>query len=329
MTSHLNKIFALVSLIAGLAPAFAQAQTPAAAAAYPNKPVRLIVPFPPGGPIDLMSRTLGQKLGDDWKQPVVIENRSGGNSAIGALAAARAEANGYTLLIAMDSTLVYNPITVSKLSYEAKDFAPISLTTNNTPVLIALADGPKTVRELIARAKANPGKLNYGTGVLPARLAGYLFNSLSGIQSTEITYRGSVEIVQGLLTGSVEYSFDGLPANIAMIREGKLRALAKLAERPLSALPALPRLADEPELAGFGNISIWSGIVAPTGTPPAIIDRIQRSVAAAHATPEIVERLDKVGISVLSSTPAQFQSFIQSEAARWSKVIRESGLKIE
>ena len=329
MSSYFNNIVALASLVAGFAPALSQAQAPSAAAGFPNKPVRLIVPFPPGGPIDVMSRTLGQKLGEDWKQPVVIENRSGGNSAIGALAAARSEANGYTLLIAMDSTLIYNPITVSKLSYEQKDFAPISLTTNNTPVLVALADGPKTVRELIARAKANPGKLNYGTGVLPARLAGYLFNSLAGIQSTEIAYRGSVEIVQGLLTGSVDYSFDGLPANLAMIREGKLRALAKLAERPLSALPTLPRLADEPELAGFGNISIWSGIVAPAGTPPAIIDRIQRSVATAHATPDIVDRLDKVGISVLSSTPAQFQSFIQSETVRWSKVIRDSGLKIE
>ena len=329
MSSYFNNIVALASLVAGFAPALSQAQAPSAAAGFPNKPVRLIVPFPPGGPIDVMSRTLGQKLGEDWKQPVVIENRSGGNSAIGALAAARSEANGYTLLIAMDSTLIYNPITVSKLSYEQKDFAPISLTTNNTPVLVALADGPKTVRELIARAKANPGTLNYGTGVLPARLAGYLFNSLAGIQSTEIAYRGSVEIVQGLLTGSVDYSFDGLPANLAMIREGKLRALAKLAERPLSALPTLPRLADEPELAGFGNISIWSGIVAPAGTPPAIIDRIQRSVATAHATPDIVDRLDKVGISVLSSTPAQFQSFIQSETVRWSKVIRDSGLKIE
>ncbi|MFM9971827.1 MAG: Bug family tripartite tricarboxylate transporter substrate binding protein, partial [Burkholderiales bacterium] len=217
----------------------------------------------------------------------------------------------------------------SNLSYEQKDFAPISLTTNNTPVMVTTADGPKSVGELIARARANPGKLNFGTGVLPARLAGYLFNSLTGIKSTEIAYRGSVEIVQGLLTGSVQYSFDGLPANLAMIRDGKFRALAKLAERPLSALPNLPRLADEPELAGFGNISIWSGIVAPAGTPPAIIDRVQRSVATTMATQDVIERLDKVGISVLSSTPAQFQSFIQSETTRWSKVIKESGLKIE
>ena len=326
MTIHLLQLGTFVSLFAALTGA--HAQTPAVAV-YPNKPIRLVVPFPPGGPVDVMARTLAQRLGDDWKQPVVVENRSGGNSAVGAVAVARAAPDGYTMLIAMDTTLIYNPITVSNLSYSQKDFTPISLTTNNTPVLVTTADGPKSVSELISRARANPGKLNYGTGVLPARLAGYLFNSLAGIKSTEIGYRGSVEIVQGLLTGSVQYSFDGLPANLAMIREGKFRALAKLAERPLSALPSLPRLADEPEMAGFGNISIWSGIVAPAGTPPAIIDAVQRSVAAAMATQDIVERLDKVGISVLSSTPGQFQSFIQSETARWSKVIRESGLKFE
>jgi tripartite-type tricarboxylate transporter receptor subunit TctC len=135
--------------------------------------------------------------------------------------------------------------------------------------------------------------------------------------------------VQGLLTGSVDYSFDGLSASLPLIREGKLRALAKLAERPLSALPALPRLADEAAIPEFGNITIWSGVVAPAGTPRAVIDKVQKSVAAALSAPDIVDRLDKVGISVLTSTPAQFQGFIQDENSRWSKVIKASGLKIE
>jgi tripartite-type tricarboxylate transporter receptor subunit TctC len=327
---QLIKIWGLLFLTAEIAaPALSQARADSIADNFPTKPVKIVVPFPAGGPIDLMARTLGQKLSEDWKQPVVIENRAGGNSAIGAIAVAHARPDGYTLLIAMDTTLVYNPIIVNKLTYDPKDFAPISLTTNNTPLLIVPADGPLTTRELIARARASPGKLNYGAAVLPARLAGYLFNSLSGIQSTEIVYRGSAEIVQGLLTGSIDYSFDGLSASLAMIREGKLRPLSKLAARPLSALPTLPRLTDDAELAGFGDISIWSGIVAPADTPPTIIDKVQKSVAVALSTPDVVERLDNVGISVLSSTSAQFQGFIHDETERWSKVVKESGLKIE
>jgi tripartite-type tricarboxylate transporter receptor subunit TctC len=324
-----GRLVAFCALLCVLAmPELARAQA-GAADAFPNRPVKIVVPFPAGGPVDLMTRTLGQKLSEEWKQPVVIENRAGGNSTVGASSVARAEPDGYTLLIAMDTTLVYNPITVSKLPYEPKDFVPISLTTNNTPLLIVRADGPKSVKELIAQAKASPGKMNYGAAVLPARLAGYLFNSLAGVQATEIVYRGSAEIVQGLLTGSVDYSFDGLSASLPLIRDGKLRALAKLAERPLSALPTLPRLADEAAIPEFGNITIWSGVVAPVGTPPAVIDKVQKSVAAALSTPDIVDRLDKVGISVLTSTPAQFQGFIQDETSRWSKVIKASGLKIE
>lgn len=324
---RLVSVCALLLSMAASAPALGQAAP--TVDDYPNRPVKIIVPFPPGGPLDLMARTLGQKLSDDWKQTVVIENRAGGNSAVGAAAAARAEPDGYTLLVAMDTTLVYNPITVSKLAYDAKAFTPISLATNNTPLLIVPADGPKTTKELIARAKAAPGKLNYGAAVLPARLAGYLFNSLSGIQSTEIVYRGSAQVVQGLLSGTVDYSFDGLSASLALIREGKLRPLAKLAARPLTPLPSLPRLADDAELPGFGNISIWSGIVAPVGTPPAVVAKVQRSVAAALANPEMAARLDNVGISVVSSTPEQFQQFIDDETVRWSKVIKESGLKIQ
>lgn len=312
----------LLSLFA--MPALAQGP---AANQFPNAAVKIIVPYPAGGPIDLMTRTLGQKLSENWKQPVVIENRAGGNSTVGAIAAAHAKPDGYTLLVAMDTTLVYNLITLAKPPYDLKDFVPISMTTNNTPLVIVPAHGPKTIKELIARAKAEPGKLNYGAAVFPSRLAGYLFNSLAGIKTTEIVYRGSAEIVQGLLTGSIDYSFDGLSASLALIREGKLRPLVRMAKRPLSALPDLPNLDDE--LPGFGNISIWSGIVAPAGTPPEVIARVQRSVAGALAQPDIVDRLDKVGISVAASTPAEFQAFIQEQTARTSKLFKESGLKVE
>lgn len=320
MSCHLGGLLAAVCGLLIIA-------TPVSAQQYPSRAVSIIVPYPAGGPVDLMARTLGQKLSDDWHQPVIILNRPGGNSAVGAIAAARANPDGYTLLVAMDTTLVYNLVAGNKVDYELKDFAPISMTTNNTPLLIAPANGPKSIKELIARAKAAPSKLNYGAAVFPSRIAGYLFNSLAGIKTTEILYRGSSEIVQGLLTGSIDYSFDGLSASLALIRDGKLRPLARLAVRPLSALPNLPNLNDD--LPGFGNISIWSGIVAPAGTPSGIIETIQHSVADALATPEIIGRLDKVGISVVSSTPDEFQKFIRDETARATKIVKESGLTLE
>lgn len=322
MINMFVRIGAALALAALPMAAHAQASDP-----YPNSTVKIIVPYPAGGPVDLMTRTLGQKLSEDWKQPVVIENRPGGNSTVGAIAGARARPDGYTLLVAMDTTLVYNLITLAKPPYELKDFVPISMTTNNTPLVIVPAAGPKSIKDLIARAKAEPGKLNYGAAVFPSRLAGYLFNSLAGINTTEIVYRGSAEIVQALMTGTIDYSFDGLSASLALIREGKLRPLARMAERPLSALPDLPKLDDE--LPGFGNISIWSGIVAPTGTPPEVVARVQKSVAQALAQPDIIERLDKVGISVAASTPTEFQDFIREQTARTSKLFKESGLKVE
>jgi tripartite-type tricarboxylate transporter receptor subunit TctC len=322
MPFRIATIAAILALFATPAPALCQT-----AGEFPSRAVKVVVPYPAGGPVDLMARTLAQRLSDEWKQPVIIENRPGGNSSVGAVSVARAKPDGYTLLVAMDTTLVYNLITLDKPPYELKDFSPISMTTNNTPLLIVPANGPKSIKELIARAKAEPGKLNYGAAVLPSRIAGYLFNSLAGIKTTEIVYRGSAEIVTGLLTSSIDYSFDGLSASLALIRDGKLRPLARLASRPLSALPDLPNLDDD--LPGFGNISIWSGLVAPAGTPPEIIARVQKSVNAAFTIPDIVQRLDKVGISIVSSTPEEFRSFIQDQTARSKKVVEESGLKLQ
>jgi hypothetical protein len=180
------------------APSAAQGSPDIAARAFPDRSVRMIVPFPPGGPTDLVARIFAQKLSEHWGQPVVVENRAGGNSTIGAQQAAMSAPDGYTLLVAMDTTLVMNPITANDLPYNAaKDFAPISLAAQNTSLLIVRADdGPKTARELIARAKANPGKLNYGAGTITTRLAGYLFSKMAGIDTVFIPYKGSAEVVQ-------------------------------------------------------------------------------------------------------------------------------------
>ncbi len=298
--------------------------------AFPSRPVKMIVPFPPGGPTDLMARVFGQKLSERWGQPVVIENRAGGNSAIGAQQTAKSPPDGYTLLVAMDTTLVMNPITTANLPYDAlKDFAPISLTAQNTSLLIVRADGPQTVQELIAKAKANPGKLNYGAGIITTRLAGYLFSRLAGIDTVFIPYKGSSEVVQGLLTGSIDFSIDGVSASIPLIKDGKLRALAKLNNRPLPALPDLQPLSVAANLPELGEISTWAGLVAPAGTPAAVVERIQRDVAMVAADPEVSAKLQGFGIVATSSTPSQFDRYYRSELDRWSKVFKDSGIKLE
>ena len=309
----------------------AQGSPDIAARAFPDRSVRMIVPFPPGGPTDLVARIFAQKLSEHWGQPVVVENRAGGNSTIGAQQAAMSAPDGYTLLVAMDTTLVMNPITANDLPYNAaKDFAAISLAAQNTSLLIVRADdGPKTARELIARAKADPGKLNYGAGTITTRLAGYLFSKMAGIDTVFIPYKGSAEVVQGLLTRSIDFSVDGVSASLPLIQEGKLRALAKLNSRPLASLPDLQPLAIAADLPGLGDISTWSGLVAPAGTPDAIVDKIQIAIAKVAADPEVNAKLSKFGISAVSTTPAEFNSYVRKERDRWSKVFRESGIKLD
>jgi len=317
-----------VGMLAVLVSAHAQAQPQADA--FPNRPVKLIVPFPPGGPTDLMARVFGQKLSERWGQPVVIENRAGGNSAIGAQQTAKSLPDGYTLLVALDTTLVMNPITTRNLPYDAlKDFAPISLTAQNTSLLIVPADGPRTVQELIAKAKGNPGKLNYGAGTITTRLAGYLFSRLAGIDTVFIPYKGSAEVVQGLLTGSIDFSIDGVSASITLIKDGKLRALAKLNNRPLPSLPDLKPLSVAANLPELGEISTWAGLVAPAGTPAAVVERIQRDVAAVAADPEVGAKLQGFGIVAVSSTPSEFDRYYRGEIDRWSKVFKDSGITLE
>jgi tripartite-type tricarboxylate transporter receptor subunit TctC len=302
-----------------------------AAQNYPNKTIRIIVPFPAGGPTDILARVIGQRMSEDWGQSVVIENRPGANTAIGAQLVAKAPPDGYTLLAAMDTTMVMNPVTTSNLPYDPfRDFALITMAANNTSLLtVRAADGPKTVQELIAKAKANPGKLNYGAGTITTRLAGYLFNRMAGIDVVFVPYKGSADVVQGLLTGSVDFIVDGTASSLPLIHSGKFRALAKLTSRPLPALPEVRALAIAADLPGLEDISTWTGLVAPAGTPLGIIDKIQRAVAKMYADPAIVDKLEKSGITATSSTPAEFDAFFRKETDRWSKVFRESGIKFD
>ena len=297
---------------------------------YPNRTVRLVVPFPAGGPTDILSRVVAQRLSEVWGQPVVIENQPGANTAIAAARVAKMPADGYTLLAAMDVTMVLNPITTKNLSYDPlKDFALITLGSKNTSLLSVRAeDGPKTVKELITRAKANPGKLNYGAGIITTRLAGYLFNREAGLDVQYIPFNGSPPTVQGLLTGAVDYIVDGTATSLPLIQSGKLRALAKLNSRPLPALPEVRPLAVEAGIPALDDVSTWIGFVAPAGTPRSIVDKIQREIVKMYADPVIAEKLEKAGISTASSSPEEFDAFVRKELDRWGQVFKDSGIQL-
>jgi tripartite-type tricarboxylate transporter receptor subunit TctC len=312
-----------------LASTHALAQT-ADITTWPNRPVRMVVPFPAGGPTDILARVVAQRLSEVWGQAVVIENQPGANTAIAAARVAKMPADGYTLLAVMDVTMVLNPVTNKTLSYDPlKDFAPITLASKNTSLLSVRADdGPASVKELIARAKASPGKLNYGAGIITTRLAGYLFNRDAGLDVQYIPFQGSPPTVQGLLTGAVDYIVDGAATSLPLIQSGKLRALAKLNSRPLPALPDVRPLAVEAGIPALDDISTWIGFVAPAGTPRAIVDKIQREVVTMYADPVIAEKLEKAGIITATSTPEEFDTFVRKELYRWGQVFKDSGIQL-
>jgi tripartite-type tricarboxylate transporter receptor subunit TctC len=321
---------AAAGLVGALTLGVAAAQGSADAQSYPNRTVRIVVPFPAGGPTDILSRVVAQRLSEVWGQPVVIENQPGANTAIAAARVAKLPADGYTLFAVMDVTMVLNPITNKNLLYDPlKDFAPITLASKNTSLLSVRAeDGPKTVQELIARAKANPGKLNYGAGIITTRLAGYLFNREAGIEVQYIPFSGSAPTVQGLLTGAVDYIVDGAATSLPLIRSGKLRALAKLNSRPLPALPDVRPLAVEAGIPALDDISTWIGFVAPAGTPRGIVDKVQGEIVKMYADPIIADKLEKAGISAVTSTPEEFATFVRKEQDRWGQVFKDSGIQL-
>jgi len=306
-----------------LMPLRAQAQT------YPNRTIRIIVPFPAGGPTDILSRVIAQKMSEDWGQPVVVENRPGADTAIGAVQVAKAAPDGYTLLAAMDTTMVMNPATKTNLPYDPfKDFAAVTLAAKNTSLLtVRAADGPKSIQELIARGKS--GKMNYGAGIITTRLAGYMFNRAAGIKVQLIPYKGSAEVVQGLLTGAVDYIIDGVASSLPLIKSGQFRPLAKLNNRPLPVLPNVPPLAEAAGMPELDDMSSWIALVAPAGTPRAIVDQLQGKVAAIYRDSATSERLIAAGLNPVSSTPEEFDAFFRKEAVRWAKAFKESGIKLD
>jgi tripartite-type tricarboxylate transporter receptor subunit TctC len=319
-----DRIIAIVVLsVLGIAPAAAQQ-------AYPTRPIHIVVPFPAGGPSDVLTRLLGERMSEDFRQPVVVDNRPGANTVIGAELVAKAAPDGYTLLMAIDSTLVMNQYLYSHLPYDPiKDFAPVSLAAKNVGWLVVNAASPyQTANDLIAKAKAAPGKLNCGAGTIATKLTCVLFDEKFGIDTVLISFNGSANVAQGVLTGAADFVFDGPAAELQLVQSGNLRALAKLDGRPFAPLPKLPSLSAATGV-DLGDLSVWSGLVAPRGTPPAIVDKLAAEVANAAREPALKAKAEAVGIYLTSSTPAEFAAFIRHEAARWPEVVKKSGLHFD
>ena len=323
---------AALALAGALIGGTAYAQGQPDSVSYPSRNVHLIVPFPAGGPADIVARLLAQKLSDAWGQPVIVENKAGANTVLAAQYVAQAAPDGHTLLVAIDSTLVMNPYLYKKLPYDPfKDFAPITQTTQSMSVLaVRAADGPKSVKELIAQAKAAPGKLNYGGGTLTPQLMGYVFNKTAGIQVQYIPYRGTPATVQGLLTKSVDMVYAATSIALPLVAEGKLRALARLDSRSFAAVKDIPTLREAAGFATFDDLSVWLGLVAPSGTPKPVVDKIHREVVRILNDPAVKERVDRSGNYINTSrSPEEFGAFIRKEAARWSKVLPETGIRYD
>jgi tripartite-type tricarboxylate transporter receptor subunit TctC len=256
----------------------------------------------------------------------VIENRAGGNTTPATQAVARAAPDGYTLFTPMDTTMVMNPLVMSNLPYDPlKDFSLISLLTKNMSLIVVRAsDGPRTIKELIAKAKANPGKLNMGAGTITSRLGALLFAKEAGFDAQLVPFKGSAEISQAVLSGTVDFALDSTGTALPLIRGGQYRALARYSTRPLPQMPDLPSINDAAGLPDIAESATWIGLTGPAGMPPAIVEKLTRKVASIYADPAIADRLDKAGITPVASTPAEFDTFIRSESERWAKVFKDN-----
>jgi tripartite-type tricarboxylate transporter receptor subunit TctC len=290
-----------------------------------------VVPFPPGGPLDAVGRSIAQKLSETWGQGVVVENKPGAGGNIGADLVAKSPPDGYTVVMGALSTHAVNPSLYASMPYDAqKDFAPITLVAITPNVLVVNPALPvHSVKELIAYAKANPGKLSFGTGSTGSagHLAGELFKVDAGIDMVHIPYKGAAPATQALLAGDTQLMFDNLANAMAQVKAGKLRALAVTTAQRSRLAPELPTMA-EAGVPGF-DISTWFGLLAPAGTPPDVIARWNADVTRILNTPDMRERLLAQGAEAAPDSPAEFRQFIAGELVKYARIVKASGAKVD
>ena len=312
----------LAALVALAAP------PPVAAQTYPDRAVRIIVPTAPGGSIDTTARVVAAKLAELWGKPVVIENRPGAGMAIGAEAAAKSAPDGYTLLVAHDGTMAMNPVVYPNLAYHSqRDFEPVALMTAIPEVVLVHESVPvKSIKELIAHAKANPGKLNHATGGTATLLALELFKAMAQVDIASIPFRGAAPAVTGTMSGETQMLFADLASANAGMQSGKLRTLAVTTLKRVPRLPDVPTL-DESGVPGY-DVATWIGAFAPIGTPKAVVGRIEADIKRALAMPEVKAKLEALSMEIRSGAAEEMRAVLAGDMVRWGRLVKEKNIQI-
>jgi len=302
---------------------------PCSAQSYPTRSITMIVPFAPGGPADVLARMIGQKMSEDLGQQIIIDNRPGANTIIGAQAVAKARPDGYTILLAIDGTLVMNPFLYSKLSYDPfKDFEPVALVAYIPSVFEANVKVPvNSVKDVIDLAKAKPGELMVGVSTPTSQVIASLFNIMAGVNLTQVPYKGGTTQITGLLAGDIPLGMESANVALPLWRDGKIKILGLTGGQRLSIAPEIPTIAET--LPGF-DLGIWQSVVVPTGTPKDIVARLHASLTKVMAMDDVKKRLLDSGIEpTISKSPEEFGAFIKSQAAIREKVIKAVGMKLD
>jgi len=301
----------------------------ALAQSFPSKPVRWIVPFPPGGATDIIARIVAAKMGEAWNQPVVVENRAGAAGAIGSEAVARSAPDGYTILMGTTSTHAVGPAINPKLPYNhLTDFAPVTLVATFPNVLVAHPATADSLPDLIAKLKANPGKYNFGSSGAGSstHLAGELFKLMTQTDINHIPYKGTGPLLNDLMAGHVSFAFDQVTAVMSPIQGGKMKALGVASRERSNALPGVPAIAEV--LPGF-EATAWVGIFAPAKTPADVVNRIQGETARIVQLPDIAKRLTELGAMPVANPPAQFAEFVRQDTEKWRSLVATAKIKVE
>jgi tripartite-type tricarboxylate transporter receptor subunit TctC len=303
------------------------ASIPQALAAFPDKPITLIVPFPAGGATDAMARLTAERLGRQLGQTIIVDNRAGAGGSIAAEAVKHAPADGYTLFFATTGTMVINPYIYKRLKYEPlKDFAPIGAVASSGNVLVVNPSVKATsVKELIALAKANPGKLTYGSSGIgsSSHLSGALFAQMAGVDIVHVPYKGSAPALNDFLGGRIDMMFDTASTHMPNVKAGKVRAFAVTSSRRMATVPGVPTIA-EAGLPGY-DVTIWYGVVAPAATPKPIIDRVEKALSAALAAPDMGKALEGLDAEPMPQNAAEFGAFMRTENVKWKTTTAAAG----